>query len=194
MKQQRDEYAGQERLSREERTNSSTIYYIIILCNVSCVASAAEKISMQWGLRWECKNLVFWSCGILTQRVKMNMRCTHEIFEASAPCYVSSSGCTCPTTTLVLLLLAVHFFFSRTLKRTACHYIKKKKWDKNPYKTHQLRPLCSKQTDMPLTHKVGDLNPKLTPIQPQGKEVIGTSCPCQAPIKKFLTSDQQSSS
>jgi hypothetical protein len=66
---------------------------------------------MQWGLRWECKNLVFWSCGILTQRVKMNMRCTHEIFEASAPCYVSSSGCTCPTTTLVLLLLAVHFFF-----------------------------------------------------------------------------------
>ena len=92
------------------------------------------------------------------------------------------------------LMVGHAVFFPQTCRRTAYHYIKKKKWDKNPYKTHPLTPLCSKQTGAPLTHKVGDLNPKLTPIQPQGKEVIDTSCPCQAPIKKFLTSEQQSSS
>jgi len=78
------------------------------------------------------------------------------------------------------------FFFSRTRRTAAYHYIKKKKWDKNPYKTHPLTPLCSKQTGAPLTHKVGDLDPKLTLIQPLGKEVIDTLCPCQAPIEKLL--------
>lgn len=35
----------------------------------------------------------------------------------------------------------------------------------HPYKTHRLSPMCSNYADVPLSHKVGDLNP-LTPIRP----------------------------
>ena len=49
----------------------------------------------------------------------------------------------CTTKLLVLRKFVPAFFFPRTRKGAVYHLYYKKKWDKNPYKTHPLTPVGS---------------------------------------------------